>query len=369
MVLSTAKQHSPIAIDVGSANLHVAQLQRREGNVAVHAWCDLSLEPKGSGKEHTQAEPAPGRWPDLDRNRFLGNEVVVALNPPEVECAPLRVPENLLKLDHRTLLAAIRHEVSRTISLPIDGVEMDVWPLMSGHLDSPNLMVAAARREVIATLLNWLDQQKLICRRIDVGPLAALRACARLANAPANDQLWGVLDIGKAAVRLYIGIGAIPIYVRCIPKGGEEMTRRISEELGIDRAVAESYKKHYGVHGGDGHYRSDAAVDDAVDSRRMAGILLGALRPMIRGMGEEIQRSFRYAMGLYPDRPIAGLWVIGGGGELAGLPEIMSELLGVPVQRVTSTLLPAAWVVPAGGADQAILRSITALGLCLGEMN
>jgi len=147
------------------------------------------------------------------------------------------------------------------------------------------------------------------------------------------------------------------------------MTRRISEELGVDMATAESYKRHYGVHSPDGHCRAGSPSADAVDSRRMAGILLGALRPTLRGMSEDIQRSFRYAMGLYPDRTVAGLWVIGGGAELSGLPEMLHDLLGITVHKAGSSLLPATWRLPPGWSEQATVRSLTSLGTCLGELN
>lgn len=147
------------------------------------------------------------------------------------------------------------------------------------------------------------------------------------------------------------------------------MTRRISEELGVEASVAERYKRHYGMQSSEGHYRAAVAVDDAVDSRRMAGILSGVLRPAIRGIGEEIQRSFRYAMGLYPDRPIAGLWTIGGGAELAGLPECLQEMLGVPVHRADASQLSKDWIVPVGWADTMVARSMTCLGSCLGVIN
>lgn len=369
MFRTSIKHYSPIAIDIGAANLHAIQLDRRGGKLAVQSWCELPVAAEPEGKTAGQAPLSPASWPIIDRARFTGSEVVISLNPPDVECAPLRVPENLLKMDHRALLAAIRHEVSRSISQPIDGAEIDAWPLVPGHLDSPNLMIAAARRDLIGSILAWLERQHLICRRIDVGPLSALRACARLAHLPSGDQLWGVLDIGKAAVRLYIGIGEVPVYVRCVPRGGEEMTRRISEELGVDRAVAEAYKRHYGMQSTDGHRRSAAAIDDAVDSRRMAGILLSVLRPTIRSIGEEIQRSFRYAMGLYPDRTIAGLWTIGGGSELAGLQDSLHELLGVAVHKVGGTPSSGEWVNPAGWPEQMVTRSMSCLGSCLGEMN
>jgi cell division ATPase FtsA len=159
-------------------------------------------------------------------------------------------------------------------------------------------------------------------------------------------------------------------------RSGEEMTRRISEELGVDVRTAESYKRHYGVHasagtvgsGTDVHYRPLASGEDAVESHRMAGILHGTLRPIIRGIGEEIQRSFRYAMGLYLDRPIAGLWVIGQGANMHGLAETLGPMLGIEVHRLTSGNLPSDFIVPSSITDEVAPQLAMCMGLCIGEM-
>ncbi len=381
MFLPAKKQHGPIAVDVGASAVRAIQFERRGGKLAVRHWWQLPCAvDNGSGPTAPSlatgkapagtpatADPA---LPRIDLQEFIGREVVLSINPPALECAPLRVPDNLLRLEQRALLGAIRHEVSRNVSLQVDEAELDAWRLAPGQMESPNLMVAAARRDAIYRLLNWLDTQGLVCRRMDVGPLAALRACARMAAGPTGTQLWGVLDMGRSAVRLYIGIGEVPVYVRCMSKGCEEMTRRISDELGVARPVAESYKCHYGVQSTEpGHYRRLASADDAVDSRRMSGILLGVLRPIIRGIGEEIQRSFRYAMGLYPDCTVGGLWLIGGGANLSGLCTSLSEMLGIGVQRPGVDNWPIDLVAPAGLSDETVPLMATCLGLGLGEVN
>ncbi len=372
--LANKRQHGPIALEVGTAGLRAVQLERRGQNLAVrHFWRQTVLaKPAAETEGKSVAAPehlAATKLPPIALDGFVGNEVVVGLSPPEVECTPLRVPDSLLKLEHRALLGAIRHEVGRSISLPVEEVELDIWRLVPGHSDSPNLMVAAAPRKVIQQILAWLDEQRLRCKRIDVGPVAALRACARLADRSADDHLWGVLDFGRTTARLYIGIGQVPVYVRCVPRAGEEMTRRISEELGVSRESAESYKRYYGVQNCDGHFRTPMSTEDVVNSRRMAGILLGVVRPIIRGVGEEVQRSFRYAMGLYPDRPIAGLWLVGGGASLGGLTESLREMLGISVVRVGIESLPSELAFPPSLPDDAVPELATCLGLGFGELN
>lgn len=369
----------PLAIDVGAGGVHALQLERRGSAMVVRHWSyqpirDAACDRAGAGHQASDDRPAFDRpavepnLPPLNRERFVGNEVVLSIGPPDLECTPLRVPDNLLAMDHAALLAAIRHEVGRSISMPLEQVEMDAWRLVPGHLDCPNVMVAAARREAVGRVLRWLDAQGLVCRRIDASPLAAVRACGWLPDWPTDDRLWGVLDIGRSAARVYIGIGQVPVYVRCVPRGGAEMSRRISEELNVDPKTAESYKRHYGIHNGDGHYRPATAGVSAVDAQRMAGILLGILRPVVRGIAEEVQRSFRYAMGLYPDREISGVCLVGGGANLPGLCETLGDTLGVGVHRLSAESLSSTVALPAGFPDEMAPSLAVCLGLGLGEV-
>jgi Tfp pilus assembly PilM family ATPase len=177
-------------------------------------------------------------------------------------------------------------------------------------------------------------------------------------------------------------MGPVPVYVRCLARGGEDMTRRIAEALGVTREAAESYKCHYGVgaapglgeeHGPCGVRGGSADPSGAqagtLNGRRMASILLGVLRPSLRSIAEEVQRSFRYALGIYRDRPVSGLWLIGGGANLVGLAEVMAELLGVPIFGASGPRLPEGIDVPPGWSNAEHARMAVSLGLALGSMD
>jgi Tfp pilus assembly PilM family ATPase len=158
-----------------------------------------------------------------------------------------------------------------------------------------------------------------------------MRAAMPMIPDLSRNCLWGVLDVGFRSSRLYLGVGETPIYVRSLRSSGDLMTRRIASELNLDPAMAERYKRHYGVRAETGSYRPLLALDGPVDDKRMSSILLGTLTPIFRGMAHDIERSFRYAMDLYPALPVSGLMLAGGGSSLDGLPELLTEMLGISV--------------------------------------
>ena len=324
------------------------------------------------GESDSTAKPPPPITPTgrtVTLHSFLGRDVVTSLGPPEVEVCSLRVPTKLLHHEKDALVRSIRHEVARHVSVSVEAAELDVWPLPPGQGDGPNLMVAVAPQAAIQQVLQWIDSQGCTCVRIDVAPLAMMRACARMMRDVATDRLWGVLDIGLRSSRLYLGLGETPVYVRGIRVGGDLMTRRIMNELGVDLALAERYKRHYGIRAESGGYRPILADHGVIDDERMASILLGALTPIVRGMAQDIEKSFRYGMDLYPGLGVSELILAGGGGNLAGLPELLAKALGIRVRRASADRLAANGSGHPAPAEEVLVGMVTCLGLCFAEMS
>ena len=329
------KKRLPIAVDIGAGSLRAMQFERKHDRITIRHWTHQVIpqadDPDPSNGDLTNGLSAiqPVGW-DL----FGGREVVTTIGPPELEVCSLQVPGSFLNLERHKLLQSIRQEAARQINYPIDSVEMDCWPLQSGHGHGANLMVGAVRREVIERIIKWSSEQGYLCSRIDLAPLSTLRGCARIMSDLPRDQLWGVLDVGERASRLYLAVGETPVYVRTLPCGAREMTKRIADELGVKPPIAERYKRHYGIRGEETGYRPMLAAGAAMDEDRMASILSGVLNPLLHDMAGDIEKSFRYGLALYPELPVNCLILAGGGGCLEGLDEVLGHWLGIRVRRM-----------------------------------
>ncbi len=361
---------TPIAVDVGMTSLRAIQLARSNGTFTVRHWANQSYPTEVSeGQEACPKEVtvALQHAKLAGHDLFVGRKIVTALGPPDVEVCSLHVPQKILSQEKEAIVRSIRHEVARHVSIPVDTAELDAWPLPAGQNEGPNVMVAAVSRTTIKDLLDWIDAQGCLCTRIDLAPLAIMRAVTRIMSDIPTDRLWGVLDIGLRSSRFYLGLGETPVYVRNMRAGGDLMTRRIVNELNVDLAMAERFKRHYGIRAEPGGYRPMLAEQGPVDDKRMAGILLGILTPIIRGMAHDIERSFRYAMDLYPNRSVSDLILVGGGCSLEGLPELLQSLLGIRVRRVSADRLAQAGRHHPVLAENVLTRLVTCLGLSYGE--
>jgi Tfp pilus assembly PilM family ATPase len=355
---------APLAIDVGAAMLRAVQIERMNNRVQVRHWASQPRLPAPG--TNGPAEPGDDLRAVLDR--FDTREVALSLAPPEAEFCSLQVPAALASGDHGALLHGIRQEVARYVRCPIDTAELDAWRLPPGHRDGCNIMVAAAPRSIIEKQVNWLEQLNRTCCRVDVAPLAAMRACAQLVDDIACGKVWGVLDLGHRNTRLYIGIDETPIYVRCLAVSGQMMIERVASELHITIDAATRYVRHFGIAAAHGSYRPMAALTSGISEERMASILYGVLQPLLHSMRTETEKSFRYSMALYPDTPVGGLVLAGGGAALKGLEEEFVRQLGVPVTRLDTQRLTNA--ASSGSALTADVAGglVTAIGACLGEL-
>ncbi len=357
---------------MGAVSLRAIELEPRGKDLSLRHWTHQTVTPP---EEDNQANLSEATMPALARVQlngkggFTSGQLVTSLGPPDVEICSLQVPETLLSQNQKSLINGIRHEVGRHVNARLETAELTAWPIVPGHADGPNLLVAAVARTLIEQLLAWVRAQGRVCTRIDLDPLAMMRGCARMMEDLPEDQLWAILDIGFRSSRLYLGIGEVPVYVRSLRASGDLMTRRIANELSVDLAQAERYKRHYGIGAEGGNYRPFVADQGPVNDRRMANILLGALTPIVQGMAQDIEKSFRYAMHLYPDRSVYGLVLAGGGGNLEGLPELLADMLGIKVRRASAERLLSAGNGQSLLKDEALAGMVTCLGLGYGEFH
>ena len=363
---------APIALDVGSTAIRAIQMERNGNGPSIREWLTEPLVSKAdAGQDGPEIAPLEG----LAHTRpgilkpFAGREVVTLLGPPDVEVCSLHVPSTLLGRDKASLIRNVGNEVERHVHMSAASAEIDLWPLPPGQSDGPNIMVAAAPRAVIERLLAWIRDQGCVCRRIDLAPLAIMRGCARIMDGLDENKLWGVLDIGLRSSRFYVGWAETPVYVRSLRASGDLMTRRIVNELSVELEMAERYKRHFGIRAESGGYRPFVPQQGGIDGQRMSGILLGALSPIIRGMAEDIEKSFRYAMDLYPSLSVGGLVLMGGGSSLEGLPELLGKLLEIPVRRVSADRLASSGPVHPALCEDVLPGMVACLGLGYGELD
>lgn len=215
---------------------------------------------------------------------------------------------DVAKLPARELHQALPFLVRDVLPLPPDQALLDFYPL---DKDAPGdtvhgLLIAAPKQPIIDTV-HAVEGAGLHVAQVDLSCFAALRASAHLAK-----DTEALLDIGANGTNIVVHTDGTPKIVRTVPRGGSEITTLVASRLGLSNSEAETIKCRVGL-------RTE-------ESDESAEVVSEAIRPLIT----EIRSSFNYFASSHPGERVRRLALVGGAALLPGLPERLTDELGVP---------------------------------------
>ena len=248
------------------------------------------------------------------------------------------------------LAKALPFQAKEVIALPLDKAVLDFRPLPRAADDErgeetiDGLLVATPRQPVL-TAVRAVEAAGLRVARVDLASFAALRAAAT-----PGVEAEAIVDIGAQVTNIVIHHRGVPRVVRTIGRGGQLLTDRLVERTGAGATEAEILKREVGVLGAE----SEAAM-----------ILSSAVRPLL----SDIRSSIQYFGTTNSSATLRRVCLTGGGADLPGLTDLLSNDVGVPCE-VVSPLRHVHNAVPAEEGwhrdDSAYPLSAVAVGLALG---
>jgi type IV pilus assembly protein PilM len=215
----------------------------------------------------------------------------------------------LARLPQKELRQALPFMVRDILPLPVDEALLDFYPL-----DDPKaagetmrgLLIAAPKQPVIDQV-HAVEAAGLHVEQVDLSCFAALRASAHLAK-----DTEALLDIGANGTNIIVHTDGTPKIVRTIPRGGAEITALLASRLGVSSSDAETIKCRVGLR--------------REENEEGAEVVSEAIRPLIT----EIRSSFTYLASSHPAERVRRLALVGGAALLPGLPERLTDELGLP---------------------------------------
>ena len=174
-----------------------------------------------------------------------------------------------------------------------------------------SVLIAAVKKEMIDDRLKFFKEAGLELGRVTLNSIATSNAFVRLGPAVTKTtNAKAVLDIGGSVSSLMIFKDNSPRFTRDIFVGSQELTKQISNALGIDQIQAESLKRFPGD--------KLSQVIEACDTS-------------INNLIAEIRLSIDYFM-TEKNIQVDELFLFGGGSLLKGVEGAFEKSLGVPVK-------------------------------------
>ncbi len=278
--------------------------------------------------------------------RFSSKRVVLGVGNAKVLVRDLSVP----KLSQREMRESLPTYVQEMLPVPVVDALLDFYPISESTTEAGPIvsgLLVAAIKDSVLTNVNAVQLAGLTPVGVDLIPFALTRltSAARMVGNVAH------IDIGARTTNVIVTVGGVPHFVRIIANGAEEVTQAISDRLDIPIQNAENIKRAVGYSGV--HATAEQAEAVAI-IREVTGNLLSGLR-----------NTLGYFANSRQNEPYAGIVLTGGGAQLTGLADALSEVTRIPVV-VGDTFGSMNVAKDAAKGTQSQLEFNVALGLALG---
>jgi type IV pilus assembly protein PilM len=319
-----------IGLDVGTSAVRAAEVRFGRGKPSLVRFAQVALDPGAVVAGEVVDAAAVGAalkrlWKD---GGFATRRVVTGVAGPRVVSRTTDLPS----MSDDDLRSSLPFQVQELIPIPLDEAVID-HQVLETYLDAEGaerarVLVVAAHRDLLRSLMAALEIAGLEPERIDIIPFALIRALhandfAELGR-PDGATAEAIVDVGGGVTNVVVHEHGIPSFIRSLPTGGVELTEAIVTDLDVDFGTAEALKREAVALGA-----SVGATPRAGDLRahHAHDVVSAAAAPVL----EEIRTSIEFWQAQTPDKELRGLLLTGGatrGGELAMRLE---RLTAVPV--------------------------------------
>lgn len=220
-------------------------------------------------------------------------------------------------VDRRKVPDIVRYEASQQIPFPLEDVIWDHQVIERNYAPGEELEVGlfAMRREAIFDFLSNLMVSGIDVENIQLSAVA-LYNCVRY-DQPSDEGATMAVDIGAENTNLVV-VDANSVWTRSLPIGGNDFTRAIATKSGIDFEQAENLKRN-------------------MEKSGKAQEVFEALRPSLRSLLDEIQRSAGYYRSLHKSTKFVKLLGFGAGFRMFGVQRFLEAGLAYPVESFEKT--------------------------------
>jgi type IV pilus assembly protein PilM len=315
--------------------------------VAVNGTAQVkaaAVEPLTAGAFHEgeirDADALVESLKELFAKNKLSKRVRLGLGNQGIVVRTIRLPAIE---DPKELDAAIRFQAQDQVPMPLDQAVLEHQvvggvPGEDGSTPQIDVVLVAARREMISSFLEPLRRAGLEPAGIDLSAFGMIRALAGVADTQVEPDGQGGAPPMTSAV-LYCCVGDITnlavargracLFTRVSHAGLEPIAVRLAEARGLSHEHAEQWLSHVGLEAPVEAIEGDSGV--VVETRE-------ALEAGVTALVDELRLSLDYYRAQEGAVTVERVLLCGPGAAIAGLAARMEAGLGLPI---ASALPPA----------------------------
>lgn len=320
-----------VGLDIEAGSVAVAEVHVN-GSAQLKA---AAIQPLPAGVFHEGEVADPDGLTEalkaLFSARKLSKRVRLGIANQRVIARTLRLPAID---DPKEMDAAVRFQAQEQIPMPLDQavLEHQVVAGVPAAPDSPpqvDVIVIAARREMIASFLEPIRRAGLELAGVDLSAFGMIRTLAGVA-----DEIAAPADEEPAAVEalLYCNLGSVMnlavarrracLFTRVSGIGMEGIVGRLVTETGLNPEHASQWLVHVGLERGSEDIAGDPEI--VATTRR-------ALEEGVAGVVDQLRLSLDYYGAQESAVPVSRVVMCGLGSAIPGLQACIEEQVGLPI--------------------------------------
>ena len=308
-----------VGLDVGTSAVRAVELVLGREQVTLTRFGQVALPPGAVRGGEVLDSPAVATairrlWREAG---FRARTVVAGVGNQRVVVRQADLPD----MSAEDMRSALQFQAGDLIPIPIDEAILDfqvIDHVPSSDGDLVRILLVAAQRDMVRSLLAALEGGGLSASMVDMIPFALMRALSVSSLVQDLDATAeAIVCVGASITNVVVHQRGVPEFVRMLGVGGDDITRGIANELSVDADTAEDLKRR--------------AHPDSADEleARTAQIVLAQSTLLI----EEIRGSLDYYQAQPEASPIGSIVLTGGGSRTIGLAESLEQTLGIAVQE------------------------------------
>lgn len=329
-----------VGLDIGSTAVRGVEVKvSKKGRVNLLRFHEVRLPPGAvSSGEVVESEIVSSAlkklWSD---GGFKTKNVVLGTGNQRILVRDMTVPKMSLK----HIRESLPFQVQSMLQIPLEDSLLDFYPVsesMAEHGPIVNgLLVAAEKREILENI-RAAERAGLTPVEVDLIPFALNRL---LLHRPHVNGTVALIDVGGSTTSIIIASHGVPLFVRIIPTGGEDLTRALMSALEIDIEKAEELKKtltyrieplsEIDLNDKSTHCacaKCSAEFSIANDSRAIE-----ILQTVTSELLSSLRSTVNYFNNTRPEELVLQVLLTGGGARLLGFAQSLSEMVHVPVTQ------------------------------------
>jgi len=321
-------------LDISDLSFKIAKLKKRGRGFKLASLGEFSLEPEIISQGEIKNEKALTKaikdsLGKVEGERLKTKNVVVSL--PE-EKAFLQVIQMPLMAEEE-LRSAVKFEAENYIPMPIEKVYLDfqiIKPVV-GSLDHLDVLIAALPRKTVDPYFSALQKAGLKPVVFEIESQATARALIEKGRTPHRIL---IIDLGATRTRFIVFAGFSIRFTSSIPVCGDVFDKAIAKGLKVSAEEAERLKVEYGI------AKFEQKNKDFNDGKNSKGEkVFEILVPPLTDLLEQIKKCLSYYHSHHGhehlpknEKKVGKILLCGGGGNLKGICDFLSQELGMPVE-------------------------------------